>query len=179
MNERTFIDEATARRMAAGEKPGVGRMGATEQNRRAAAGASIKRGEDLLTNLNDDEFKARLGPIISRYNTLENAVGKGDPYAQYLVGELRGWAALQPQIHGFRSAEFVKNIENLIKTTQSPESLAATIEGLLAVSYTVRDKEQPRPGFLRKADEQNDLQSLAQELAKMTPEERAALLGGK
>lgn len=140
--ETRFITQADAMAMATGAKPGLSKgPGTAERNRMAAARASIESGEALLSEITSPEFASKLGPIVGRYNSLAAAAGAGDPQAQYLVGAIKSFAALQPQIHGFRAVEMAKDIERLLTTKQTPEALAAGLRGILTASYTVAKKK--------------------------------------
>jgi hypothetical protein len=110
-------------------------------NRMEAARSSIASGEQLLRELKDPKYAGAIGPIMGRYNSLAQAAGAGSPEAQYIVGALRSFAALQPQIHGFRSVQFTHDIEKLLTTKQTPETLAAGIQGILTASYIVSHGE--------------------------------------
>lgn len=136
--ETVFVTESQARKMAAGAAPGVRKgPGTAEKNRMAAARASIEAGEALLADLADPEFSSQIGPVIGRYNSLQAAAGAGDPNAQYLVGALKSFSALQPQIHGFRAVQMADNVEKLLSTKQTPAALAAGLRGILTASYVV------------------------------------------
>lgn len=122
----------------AGVAPKPGTM---EKNRRAAAENSIVSGEILLDRLKTDQFKRALGPVTGRYNSLMQAYGDGDPTAVELVGEIKSFAALQPAVHGFRAVQMAKDVEHLLSTKQTAESLAAGIKGILSASYIVAKKK--------------------------------------
>jgi hypothetical protein len=134
---KTFVSEADARKMAAGGA-GIKKPPSTAvQNREVAAKSSIVAGESLLKQLSDPKVTAQLGPIIGRYNSLAAAAGAGDPTAQELVGAIKSFSALQPQIHGFRAFQMGQDIERLLSTKQTPEALAAALRGVLTASYIV------------------------------------------
>jgi hypothetical protein len=134
---QTYITESQARQMAA-SGGGIKKPESTAtQNRMSAARSSIQAGEELLSKLKDPKFASQLGPIQGRYNSLAAAAGAGDPAAQELVGSIRSFAALQPQIHGFRAHAMAQDVENLLATKNTPESLAAGLKGILTASYIV------------------------------------------
>jgi|SRR3990172_151194 len=140
--ERTFVTETQARAMATGQAPALGKgPGTAERNRMGAARASIQAGEALLKDLSDPQFTAEVGPIIGRFNSLTAAAGAGEPQAQYLVGALKSFAALQPQIHGFRAVQMAENVEKLLSTKQTPKTLAAGLRGILTASYIVAKRK--------------------------------------
>jgi len=131
------------------------------RNRKAAAATSRKAGEALIKDLETKAFRDEVGSVMGRGNTLLALAGEGNERAQYLVGAIRSFAALQPQIHGFRAHQMATDIEQLLRTTQNPDTLIATMRGILTASYYVGD-EQPPDAF--PGDE-----------GEITPEERAEL----
>lgn len=142
--ETRFITREDAAAMARGEKPAISKgPGTAERNRMAAARASIESGETLLSELKDPKFADKIGAVMGRYNSLAAAAGAGDPDAQYIVGAIKSFSALQPQIHGFRAVQMAQDIEKLLSTKQDPKALAAALSGVLTASYTVAKKTAP------------------------------------
>lgn len=145
--ETRFITHEDAAAMARGEKPPMSKgPGTAERNRMAAARTSIERGEALLSELKDPKFAEKIGAVVGRYNSLAAAAGAGDPDAQYLVGALKSFSALQPQIHGFRAVQMAQDVEKLLNTKQSPEALSGALKGILTASYGVAKKPAPAAG---------------------------------
>jgi hypothetical protein len=142
--ETTFISPETAAAIARGEKPALSKgPGTAERNRMSAARTSIERGEALLSELKDPKFAEKLGAVVGRYNSLAAAAGAGDPDAQYIVGEIKSFSALQPQIHGFRAVQMAQDVEKILSTKQDPKALAGALRGILTASYSVAKRAQP------------------------------------
>jgi hypothetical protein len=109
-------------------------------NQITAANNSLELGTSILENLERPEFAAVTGPIFGRGNTIASMAGVGHRTARFLESEIKGLAALQPAIHGFRAIRFARDIEDhLLQTEQSPRALAAAIQGLLQASRAVGD----------------------------------------
>jgi len=113
------------------------------RNRKAAAATSRKAGEALIRDLETKAFRDEIGSVMGRGNSMLALAGEGNARAQYLVGAIRSFAALQPQIHGFRAVQMAADIEELLRTTQNPDTLIATLRGVLTASYYVGDQEPP------------------------------------
>ena len=113
------------------------------RNRKAAAATSRKAGEALIRDLETKAFRDEIGSVMGRGNSMLALAGEGNARAQYLVGAIRSFAALQPQIHGFRAIRMAADIEELLRTTQNPDTLIATLRGVLTASYYVGDQEPP------------------------------------
>lgn len=120
--------------------------GAAEANRIAAADAALNSSAQLKAYLARPEVRAAIGPIMGRYNSLAQAAGNGDPVAVELVATLKSYSALQPQIHGFRNVHFANDIEKLLSTHQTPESLAAALRGIDSAAINVRDRRRDTKG---------------------------------
>jgi hypothetical protein len=94
-----------------------------------AAGAALK----LLPGLKDSirQNAKNFGPIVGRIAKGEIALGTVDPEVQKFYAELQSFYSLQPAIHGFRNAEFVKDFNTFVGNLQTnPDSLIAGLEGL-------------------------------------------------
>lgn len=75
--------------------------------------------------------RADMGPIMGRLNRGEIAIGDVDPGIARLFGAMKSYYALQPAVHGFRSAEFVKDLETAIGTLErNPDAFLEGMEGL-------------------------------------------------
>lgn len=86
-----------------------------------------KPGLESLVRANAKE----MGPIMGRLNRGEIALGDVDPKIAELYGAMKSFYALQPAVHGFRSAEFVKDLETAIGTLErNPEAFIAGMKGL-------------------------------------------------
>lgn len=72
-----------------------------------------------------------MGPIVGRIARGELKIGNVDPSVAELYGAMKSFYALQPAVHGFRNAEFVKDFETAIGTLErNPEAFLAGIKGL-------------------------------------------------
>lgn len=141
---QSFLTESQARDIAEGRAPAIpSPPSATIAGRIKAANDSIVAGNKILGFLEDPNIRSTVGPVLGRYNSLKAAVGAGDPVAQKLVGELKGFAALQPAVHAFRAIKFQENLEKALTTKQTPEALAALIRGILVTSHVVATGGNP------------------------------------
>lgn len=120
--------------------------GAAEANRIAAADAALSSSAEVKAYLAKPEVRAAIGPAMGRFKSLEQAAGAGDPVAVQLVGMLKSYSALQPQIHGFRNVKFASDIESLLSTHQTPESLEAALRGIDSAALNVRDRRRTPQG---------------------------------
>jgi hypothetical protein len=116
--------------------------GAAEANRIAAADAALSSSAEVKAYISKPEVRAAIGPIMGRFNSLAQAAGTGDPIAVQLVGMLKSYSALQPQIHGFRNVHFANDIEKLLNTHQTPETLEAALRGIDSAAINVRDRRR-------------------------------------
>lgn len=99
------------------------------QSRGAAAQSVLDLMPDLdkLVRANAKE----MGPIMGRINRGELAVGDVDPKVAELYAAMKSFYALQPAVHGFRNAEFVKDFEHALGTLErDPEAFLAGMHGL-------------------------------------------------
>lgn len=99
------------------------------QSRGSAAQAVI----DLMPDLKSlvEKHRADMGPIMGRLNRGEIAVGNVDPEVARLYSAMKSFYALQPAVHGFRNAEFVKDFESALGTLErNPDAFVAGMEGL-------------------------------------------------
>jgi hypothetical protein len=74
---------------------------------------------------------AEMGPLMGRINRGEVNIGNVDPEVAKLYAAMKSFYALQPAVHGFRNAEFVKDFETAIGTLErNPDAFLAGMEGL-------------------------------------------------
>jgi hypothetical protein len=84
-----------------------------------------------------------LGPIIGRINKGEVKIGDVSPAVQKFYAQLESFYALQPSVHGFRNAEFVKDFDTFVGNLQTnPDSLIAGLEGLKPTLDAVQKEGQ-------------------------------------
>lgn len=99
------------------------------QSRGSAAQAALDVLPDLQEQIrsNADE----LGPIFGRIKRGEIKIGDVDPKIQKLYANMQSFYAMQPAVHGFRNAEFVKDFDSFVGSLQTdPEATLAGLEGL-------------------------------------------------
>src|SRR5882762_868061 len=72
-----------------------------------------------------------MGPLMGRLAKGEIALGDVDPAIAELYGAMKSFYALQPAVHGFRNAEFVKDFETALGTLErDPDAFIAGMKGL-------------------------------------------------
>lgn len=99
------------------------------QSRGSAAQAVLDLIPDLKTLVN--KHREDMGPIMGRLNRGEIAIGNVDPEIARLYSAMKSFYALQPAVHGFRNAEFVKDFEHALGTLErNPDAFIAGMEGL-------------------------------------------------
>lgn len=99
------------------------------QSRGSAAQAAL----DVLPDLQQQiqENAEELGPIMGRIQRGEIALGDVDPKIAKLYSTMQSFYAMQPAIHGFRNAEFVKDFNTFVGGLErDPEATLAGLEGL-------------------------------------------------
>ena len=97
---------------------------------RASAAQSVL---DLIPSLTDLVKKngEQMGPLMGRLNRGEVAIGDVDPDIAELYSAMKSFYALQPAVHGFRNAEFVKDFETALGTLErNPDAFIAGMKGL-------------------------------------------------
>jgi hypothetical protein len=110
-----------------------------EQGLVKPSGQTVSRGNaadaalQLLPGL-EDAIKTNakdFGPIMGRINRGEIKIGDVPPNVQRVYSQLESFYALQPSVHGFRNAEFVKDFDTFIGNLQTnPDAVIAGLEGL-------------------------------------------------
>lgn len=88
---------------------------------------------DIMPGLEDLVTKnaKSMGPLMGRLNNGEIAIGDVPPDVAKLYGAMKSFYALQPAVHGFRNAEFVKDFESAIGTLErDPKAFIAGMQGL-------------------------------------------------
>lgn len=74
---------------------------------------------------------AEMGPIMGRLNRGEIKIGDVSPDVARLYSAMKSFYALQPAVHGFRNAEFVKDFETALGTLErDPDAFIAGMQGL-------------------------------------------------
>jgi hypothetical protein len=106
----------------------------------ASRGSAAQAALNLLPGL-EDSVRANaksLGPIIGRINSGEIKIGDVSPAVQKFYSQLQSFYALQPSVHGFRNAEFVKDFDTFVgNLNTNPEALISGLEGLKPTLDTV------------------------------------------
>jgi len=99
------------------------------QSRGSAAQAVLDLIPDLKNLVN--EHRADMGPIMGRINRGELEIGNVDPEIAKLYSAMKSFYALQPAVHGFKNAEFVKDFEHALGTLErNPDAFISGMEGL-------------------------------------------------
>jgi hypothetical protein len=99
------------------------------QSRGSAAQAALDVLPDLQEQIRSNA--AELGPLFGRINRGEIKIGDVDPKIQKLYANMQSFYAMQPAVHGFRNAEFVKDFDSFVGGLQTnPEATLAGLEGL-------------------------------------------------
>lgn len=99
-------------------------------NRLESAKAVQQTGQDIIAQLSDPAFKAAVGPVLGRAQTLRDFVGNPDPAFSKLAGQIESYALANMGVHGMRSAQGAQQIAHLLDQHHTPESLIAAIQGL-------------------------------------------------
>lgn len=99
------------------------------QSRGSAAQSVLDLIPDLKTLV--EKHREDMGPLMGRINRGEIAIGNVDPEIAKLYSAMKSFYALQPAVHGFRNAEFVKDFEHALGTLErDPDAFIAGMEGL-------------------------------------------------
>jgi hypothetical protein len=99
------------------------------QSRGSAAQAVLDLIPDLEKNVRANAKE--MGPTMGRLNRGEIAIGNVSPDVAKLYSAMKSFYALQPAVHGFRNAEFVKDFETALGTLErDPEAFIAGMQGL-------------------------------------------------
>jgi hypothetical protein len=99
------------------------------QSRGAAAQSVLDIIPDLKTLVN--KHRADMGPLMGRIARGEIAIGNVPPEIARVYAAMKSFYALQPAVHGFRNAEFVKDFESALGTLErNPDAFIAGMEGL-------------------------------------------------
>jgi hypothetical protein len=99
----------------------------------ASRGSAAQAVLDLIPDLKTlvEAHRKDMGPIMGRINRGEVAIGNVDPQIARLYSAMKSFYALQPAVHGFRNAEFVKDFEHALGTLErDPDAFIAGMEGL-------------------------------------------------
>ena len=141
--EKAKVDEARERTQQAAQAMGLHQQQEANKEREQGlvkpSGQTTSRGDaagaalELLPELQDAirNNAASLGPIMGRIAKGEIALGNVDPEVQKLYSTMKSFYSLQPAIHGFRNAEFVKDFDSFVGSLQTnPEAVIAGLEGL-------------------------------------------------
>jgi hypothetical protein len=99
------------------------------QSRSSAAQSvlDLMPGLEALVRKNADN----MGPVMGRLEKGELKIGDVDPDVAELYSAMKSFYALQPAVHGFRNAEFVKDFETALGTLErNPDAFIAGMKGL-------------------------------------------------
>lgn len=96
-------------------------------------GSSAQAALDVMPEL-EEQIRSnakQLGPIFGRIQKGEIAIGDVDPKIARMYSALQSFYAMQPAVHGFRNAEFVKDFNSFVGGLQTnPDATLAGLEGL-------------------------------------------------
>jgi hypothetical protein len=109
------------------------------QSRGSAAEAALK----LLPGLEDTvkQNAKDFGPIMGRIAKGDIKIGTVSPEIQKAYAQLESFYALQPSVHGFRNAEFVKDFDTFVgNLATNPDAVIAGLEGLKPTLKEVADE---------------------------------------
>jgi hypothetical protein len=120
-------------------------IAAMTKNRIVAAKNSQNMGNEVIAMLQDPKVRIRLGPIMGRVTGFQGLLGSIPPDMTELAGALKSWTELQPAVHGMRSSEMAKEIEQSVPLKWTPEALAGFIRGFNRTARTVANSEAPAP----------------------------------
>lgn len=99
------------------------------ESRGSAAKAVLDLIPDLEKNVRANAKE--MGPLMGRINRGEVAIGDVSPPVANLYSAMKSFYALQPAVHGFKNAEFVKDFETALGTLErDPEAFIAGMQGL-------------------------------------------------
>lgn len=109
------------------------------QSRASAAQAAITVMPGLLEQVKRNG--ASMGPLMGRLSRGEVAIGNVPPEVAQLYSAMKSMYALQPAVHGFRNANFVKDFETAVGTLErNPEAFVAGMQGLLPTLHAVANE---------------------------------------
>lgn len=103
---------------------------ATERTRGASATAVLQTGDDIVSELQNPDFAAKIGPALGRVNSLREFIGNPPPEFSQLAGQIESYALASMGVHGMRSVQGSEKIKALLDTHHTPESLIGAIKGL-------------------------------------------------
>jgi hypothetical protein len=109
----------------------------------ASRGSAAEAALELLPGLEDTIKKnaRQFGPIMGRINSGEIKIGDVSPDVQKAYAQLESFYALQPSVHGFRNAEFVKDFDTFVgNLSTNPDAVIAGLEGLRPTLQTVANE---------------------------------------
>lgn len=99
------------------------------QSRASAAQSVLDVMPDLQTLVTRNREK--MGPLLGRVYRGEIKIGDVPPEMARLYSAMKSFYALQPAVHGFRNAEFVKDFETALGTLErNPDAFLAGMQGL-------------------------------------------------
>ena len=112
--------------------------GATDTNQAHAARITENLGKKVSTAI--DEAGDEIGAVTGKREFILNELGEGQPAVRKLVGMITGLAGSHLRLVGNRGRSIQQEIQHLLTTTQSVESLKGALEGILTLSQTVDEE---------------------------------------
>lgn len=123
------------------------KVGQTMESRLQSAQAVVQTGNDIAKVLSDPTVAAKLGPVLSRYNSIADFVGNPPPEFNNLAGLIESYSLANMGVHGMRAntgAEAIKQTLGLGRHT--PESMLAALQGLNGfANHLLENNNMPTP----------------------------------
>lgn len=133
------VEEFVPRSEAAG-KTRLAPLSGAEQTRYDSAATLVDVGNDLIASLKDPAFVKNIGPVLGRFNTVREFIGNAPPEFAKLAGEIDSFSYANMGVHGMRNVTAANQVRELLDQRHTPESLAATIEGILKFSRSFTER---------------------------------------
>ena len=124
----------------------AGKPNQTLDTRLQSAKANLQVAGDIKKQLSDPAVQADLGPLMGRANGVMNIIGNPpDGYAK-LAGAIHSLALSSLAVHGMRSAEAARQIQEDLSLIHTPAALANYIDGLTSFGqYLLLNNKQGSP----------------------------------
>ncbi len=106
------------------------KLSGSERTRLDSSKAVLQTGDDIVANLQNPDFAAKLGPALGRYNSLRDFIGDPPPEFSELAGQIESYALANMGVHGMRSVAGSEKIKALLDGHHTPESMIGAIKGL-------------------------------------------------
>lgn len=108
------------------------KLGAATENQARAARITERLGAEVFKQI--DEAGPAIGALTGKKEFVLAELGVGDPRVRKLVGTITGLAGSHLRLLSSRGISIQHEIQKMLTTTQTVDSLKATLEGLLSLS---------------------------------------------